>query len=182
MPHGRSGQPGKETKSEGLPEAVEPEQLLSTVSGLFNYLLDRPTTTPIEIERIQRALKPKGRNADPPRDIVCCLSDFKVKEEILQKDRNRIQLSHEGNEIHIFQHLSAIDLQRHRDLRPLLDVLQAKGVQGCTALIRVPEDHYAFCVTFNIPQVEVPNWFAEFRAPDTIPPSSRGKQMEVQET
>lgn len=37
----------------GLPETVEPDQLLQTVVSLFNNLLDRPHATPIELESIE---------------------------------------------------------------------------------------------------------------------------------
>lgn len=84
----------------GLPETVEAEQLTATVTGLFNNLLDRPAQTIVEMERIHGALRPKGRDTDPPRDVVCCLVDYKLKEDILHKARNRIQLSHGGADIH----------------------------------------------------------------------------------
>lgn len=69
----------------GLPESVETEQFFSTVMSLFNNLLDRPAQTGIEMEQIHRALRPKGRDTDPPRDVVCCIVDFKIKVEILKK-------------------------------------------------------------------------------------------------
>lgn len=103
----------------GLPEAVEADKLLPTVTGLFNSLLDRPHTTAINMERIHRALRPKGRDLDPPQDVVCCLTNYRLKEEILHKAQNRTQLSHEGNKVKIYQDPSGITLQHHRDLRPL---------------------------------------------------------------
>lgn len=42
----------------GLPETFETEQILPTVTDLFNNLLDRPPQTPIDMERIHRALSP----------------------------------------------------------------------------------------------------------------------------
>lgn len=89
----------------GLPETVEPEQILPTVTGLFNHLLDKSLQMPINMERIHRAFRPQGRDTDPPRDIVCCLTDFRLKEEILRKVRNKMQLPHEGHEVHIYQDL-----------------------------------------------------------------------------
>lgn len=50
----------------GLPEAIEGEQIAPTVTGIFNGLLNRPPPTPIDMERIHRALRPKGRETDPP--------------------------------------------------------------------------------------------------------------------
>lgn len=57
----------------GLPESVDSEQLVATVTGLFNNLLDRPVQTPVEMERIDRALRPKGRETDPPPEMLCAV-------------------------------------------------------------------------------------------------------------
>lgn len=71
----------------GLPESIETPQLTRSVIALFNDLLERPPATPIAMECIHRALRPRGRDTDPPRDIICCLNDFPLKEEILRKAR-----------------------------------------------------------------------------------------------
>lgn len=161
----------------GLPETIDSDNLSSEVSSLFNGLLGKPPQTPIAMERIHRALRPRGRDSDPPRDIICCIVDFKLKEEILRQARLRQQLLHAGTPIQIFQDLSGITLQHRRDLKPLLEILRSKGIQyrwkfpfclsashaGRTALLKVPEDLHAFCVAMDIPMPEVPNWYAEFR-------------------
>lgn len=92
----------------GLPESMDAEQLTATVTGIFNDLMGRQTA--VDMERIHCALRPKGRETDPPRDIICCLVDYKIK-GILRKARNRIQLSHGGADIYIYQDLSGITLQ-----------------------------------------------------------------------
>lgn len=66
----------------GIPEVIEGDQIIPSVTGLFNSLLNRPYQTSIMMERIHRALRPKGRDTDPPRDIVCCLVDFKLKDRL----------------------------------------------------------------------------------------------------
>lgn len=113
----------------GLPELVDHDQLPSTVTNMFNNLLDRPAQTEIAMKRIHRALRPKGRDADPPRDVICCIVDYKIKEEIQRKARNRTQLVMDRANIQIFQDLSGITLQHRRDLKPLLDTLRAHGIQ-----------------------------------------------------
>lgn len=129
------------------------------------------------MKHIHRALRPKGRESDSPRDVVCCVVDFQLKEEILRKARNRIQLTHGSNDIRIYQDLSAITLQHRRDLRPLLETLRTNRIhyrwkfpfclsasfQGRMDFLRVPEDLPQFCNTLNIPLVEMPNWYVEFR-------------------
>lgn len=82
----------------------------------------------------------------------------------------------QGTEVKIFQDLLNITLQRRRELRPLLDLLCSRAItyrgkfpfcllataQGCTALLKVPEDLDHFCSTLDIPFIELPN---DFRLP-----------------
>lgn len=180
----------------GLPETVDTEQLTATITGLFNNLIDRPVQTAIEMERILRTLRPKGRYIDPPRDVICCLVDYRLKEGILSKARNRIHLSHGGSDIHIYQDFSSITLQHRRDLKPLIVTLRAKGIhyrwkfpfdlsatnQGCTALLHVPEELQPFCDTLGIPVIDVPNWYPEFRRTTTRREPQREEPIDAQET
>lgn len=128
------------------------------------------------MERFHRALRPKGRGTDPPKDIVWCIVNFKLKEEILRRARENPQSIHEGKPFQIYQDLSGITLQHRRDLRPLLDALRTQAIsykwkfpfclsatsQGHTALLKVPEDLPRFCDILNKPQVDVLNWYATF--------------------
>lgn len=158
----------------GIPESIEPTQLPQTTSALFNDLLGRPPAVNIDFERIHRALRPRGRDTDPPRDVVCCFVSFRLKEDILRKARERREILLQGSEIKIFQDLSPITLQKRRDLRPLLDLLRTKDItyrwkfpfclsasaQGHTALLRSPDDLRTFCETLNLPLVDLPDWSA----------------------
>lgn len=139
--------------------------------SIFNNLLGRPPQSAIKMERIHRALKPKGKATNPPRDVICCVCDFQLKEDVLRNARLRTKCTHDGSEIQIFQDLSNITLQHRRDLKLLLDVLRERNIiyrwkfpfgllattQGRTAFLRVPEDLQAFCDTMDIPFIEVPN-------------------------
>lgn len=156
----------------GIPENIEPNLLTQMTCDIFNDLLGRPPGTTIELERLHRALRPKGRDSDPPRDVVCCLVSFRIKEEILRKARERRDILLHGSEIKIFQDLSPITLQKRRDLRPLLDLLRSRSItyrwkfpfclsatsQGHTALLRSPADIHSFCATLNLPLIELPDW------------------------
>lgn len=112
----------------GIPESVEGPQLQSTIWAIFNTLLGRPPDAPVEIERCHRALRPSGRDTDPPRDAVCCLVNFTQKEEILRLARDQDHLVHEDACIQLFQDLSAITLQHRRDLRPFLQTLRDRRI------------------------------------------------------
>lgn len=85
----------------GLPESIEQDQILLAITDLFNRLLDRPRHSSIAMERFHRALRPRGRDTDPPRDIICHINDFAIKEEILKKASDKIHLEHEGHSIYI---------------------------------------------------------------------------------
>lgn len=68
----------------GVPER-EQQHLEQTAAGIFNDLLDRSADSPVKNLRIHRALRPRGQENDPPRDILCCLVNFSIKEAILRK-------------------------------------------------------------------------------------------------
>ncbi|XP_040197765.1 olfactory receptor 1468-like [Rana temporaria] len=111
----------------GLPEAVESDRIRPEVTSIFNSILQRPLDTQITMERIHRALRPRGRDTDPPRDIICCLTDYSLKEEILRRARGQ-RLQHGGAPIQLFHDLSGITLKHRRDLKPLLDVLRSENI------------------------------------------------------
>lgn len=178
----------------GLPESVEGDQISPAIISIFNSLLNRPAHTPVEMERAHRALRPKGRESDPPRDIVCCIVDFKLKEEILKMARGRPQITHNGAQVQIYQDLSGITLQHRRDLKPLLEALRDRQIMykwkfpfclsasthGRTAFLKVPEDLPHFCAALGIPLISVPNWYAAFRPRNHARGMDREDPMETQ--
>lgn len=103
----------------GLSENIDAKHLQAEVTSLFNNMLERPKVTPITMERIHRALRPKGKDEDPPRDVVCCIVDHQLKEELLRKACILAPLLYNGMELRIFQDLPNITLQCRRESRPL---------------------------------------------------------------
>lgn len=160
----------------GLPESVDNTQLNATVSAIFSQLLESQCIEVINMDRIHRALRPKGRDTDPPRDVICFINDYRLKEDILKQARIKRTTEYEGHRISIYQDLSAITLRHRKDLRPLLEILQSKNIpyrwkfpfalaatnQGRTAILRVPEDLDSFCQILDIPYTPVPNWYSDF--------------------
>lgn len=112
----------------GLPESIDFDQLSPAILGIFNDLLGRPPLTSIGMERLHRALRPRGKPTDPPRDVICHINDFLLKENILRNAKLRSNIRFEGSTIMIFQDLSKITLQNRRDLKPLLDVLRNNNI------------------------------------------------------
>lgn len=89
----------------GLPEDVEAAHLQDEVTRIFNNLLNRPRDIPIAMERIHQALRPKGKDSDPPGDVFCCIVDYRLKEELLKKARTLTPLKYRGSELRLFQDL-----------------------------------------------------------------------------
>lgn len=81
------------------------------------------------MEPIHRALRPRGKDTDPPRDVICFVNEYVIKETVLRKARERERLDYDGHQIQIYQDLSAITLKNQRDLRPLLDTLRQRGIR-----------------------------------------------------
>lgn len=95
----------------------------------------------------------------PPRDVICCLQNFALKEDIT-----------------------------HRALRPFLDKLREKDMRytwrfpfallvthnGRQHTLRSPEDLPEFCNAVHLGPVNLPEWYQEFRIPplERSPPCS----------
>lgn len=169
----------------GLPETVDNAHLEQALLQIFNGLLDSAPDEPIAMERYHRALRPRGRDSEPPRDVVCCLVDFRLKEEILRRARAQPQLQFQGHRIQLYQDLSHITLQHRRALRPLLQQLTSRGIayrwrfpfglvvnqSGRSHLLVTPEDLPGFCAHLDLPRIELPEWYADFRVPSDVDPS-----------
>lgn len=143
----------------GLPELLEGDNLQAKVLQLFQQKLEKPDTFAIAIERVHRALKPKGAATDRPRHIICCLFRFGIKEEILTKARKLKIITFMDSEIIILQDLSWHTLQQCRLIQPLISSLRNKGLllrwaypfgvqvtrDGTTVTLTNPEDISHFC-------------------------------------
>ncbi|KAM9308396.1 uncharacterized protein PAF06_012594 [Gastrophryne carolinensis] len=69
----------------GIPESQNAEDARAIVTAIFNELLGRDPSTSIELDRAHRALGPRSTDPSFPRDIVCKVHLFTVKEKILRK-------------------------------------------------------------------------------------------------
>lgn len=137
----------------------------------------------------------------PPRDIICCLQSFSLKEDIMRRARRNDQIIFNGETIMLFHDLSQITLKNRRALRPLLDKLREKDIRytwrfpfallvnhnGRQHTLRSPEDLPDFCHALQIDLIELPEWYQEFllpprentqaRSPLTSPDKRHSKKM-----
>lgn len=156
----------------GLPESVGRADLRSTVVNIFNSILRQEQPREIMIDRVYRSLGPPAIDPARPRDIICRVHYYTLKEEILRKAWENGQTEWEGSQIQIFPDVSKRTLQMRRSLKPLLARIKELGAtyrwgfpfqliirkNGSTFLLRTHEqlgDLFDFLETDPLP---IPNW------------------------
>ncbi|XP_071987838.1 uncharacterized protein [Engystomops pustulosus] len=156
----------------GIPEVEGKEDISTTLQALFSTLLGEPETQ-VKLDRANRALRPKTLGGNP-RDVICCVHDFGLKERIMSAARKNKNFNFNGDAIQLYQDLSGITLQKRRVLRPLLDILRENGISyrwnfpfalsatkdGITATLTVIEELQEFCGIWNIPTPRLDDWGA----------------------
>lgn len=71
-----------------------------------------PPTIPIEIDRAHRALRPPSEDPENPRDVICKLHKFTLKDRIMQKMRNRPVFDFVGAQLSFYEDLSRRNLMQ----------------------------------------------------------------------
>lgn len=142
------------------------------VISVFNRYLDRPRDTAITIDRIHRTLGPYPYPSDRPRDVLCCLHSFNLKEEILRQTWRVGVLEFDGAAIHLLPDISRRTLLMRRTLKPLLDGISEKGLTykwghpfhlivrkgASTFTLRHPSELPHLFTFTEMNPVDVPNW------------------------
>lgn len=83
------------------------------LEAIFNQLLGDP----------HRALRPKGVISQQ-QNIICCVYDFTLKQQIMAKARAQHIIEYEGSTIQLYPDLPWLTLQKRRYLKPLLQLLK----------------------------------------------------------
>lgn len=73
-----------------ISEFISTTDILPTLKKIFNDLMGAEESSPIEIDRAHRTLGPKSQDPGRPRDILCRLHYFTVKELILRKANHHL--------------------------------------------------------------------------------------------
>ncbi|XP_044126392.1 receptor-type tyrosine-protein phosphatase beta-like [Bufo gargarizans] len=108
----------------GLPESIAAEALPTVAREIFSMLLDPERAAGIVVERIHRALRPRPKPQEPPRDVICGLLSYVDTAALLKKQREMEVLEYEGTPFQMFQDLAPSTLAKRRLMKPLLDVLR----------------------------------------------------------
>lgn len=136
----------------GVPESVT--DLLPAVQRLFQSLRRQSPVAAFSCDRIHRALRPKPPEDKPPRDIVLCLKDYLVKEEILRASRNISNILLDVTKIQIYPDISPATLDKHRKMKEITSVLQSVRILyrwGFPFKLQVPHERMTYNVT-TIPE------------------------------
>uniref|UniRef100_A0A803J6A6 L1 transposable element RRM domain-containing protein n=1 Tax=Xenopus tropicalis TaxID=8364 RepID=A0A803J6A6_XENTR len=159
----------------GIPETVQNEEIHAVLLQIFNSILKKEPDSEIKIERAHRVQKPKAAPLNAPRDILCCLHNFALKEQILLKARDISNLTYEDNTIKLFQDISKTTLTKRKLLKPLTDTLRDNNIpyrwgypfsltatkDGNQAIIRTPMDTTNFIKKLHLDEMELPGWLPD---------------------
>uniref|UniRef100_A0A8C5MG70 Transposase n=1 Tax=Leptobrachium leishanense TaxID=445787 RepID=A0A8C5MG70_9ANUR len=141
--------------------------------GAFTHILGCPNLPYSAIDRAHRALRPRAvTDSAPPRDIICHIPDFALKEAILLKARIRRKWRFANESFELFQDLSPHTLTARRELRPITQLLREADIpyrwgfpfslqvrrNNKLIAIRTPLDVAPFLAELNLPPTEVPDW------------------------
>ncbi|CAH2220655.1 Hypothetical predicted protein [Pelobates cultripes] len=174
----------------GLPEPdVVPLQ--DTARTLFRHILGRECPEDIQFDWIRRALGPP-RQDGKPRDVLCCLHAYRLKEALMAASRGTDRIMFQGAEVALFQDLSSLMLDARRALRPITAALREKSVpyhwgfhfslqikHGNSWLhIRWPDDVTPTLRTLRIPHIRTRKWLLETPLAPSGRPGDQSPQLE----
>lgn len=83
--------------------------------------LERPSDTNIAIDRVHRTLGPRNESEVRPRDVLCCLYSYSLKEEIFQQAWRRGLIEFDGAHMLLLPDVSRRILQIRCCMKPLLE-------------------------------------------------------------
>ncbi|CAH2282862.1 Hypothetical predicted protein [Pelobates cultripes] len=112
----------------GIPEPTEGGGNIEEIlTPLFRIILREEAPAHIKYDRAHRALQPRLAEGTP-RDIICCLHSFPLKELIMAKARPRPLWNYRGAEVSLYNDLSPLTLEARRALRPITTILREKNM------------------------------------------------------
>uniref|UniRef100_A0A8C5LVG3 Uncharacterized protein n=1 Tax=Leptobrachium leishanense TaxID=445787 RepID=A0A8C5LVG3_9ANUR len=155
----------------GVHEGVT--ELKDFLMGAFTQILGCPPLHHTVIDRAHRALRPRAvADSGPPRDIICHLPDFAIKEEIMLRARARRKWRFANENFELFQDLSPHTLFARSSLRPVTQLLREADIpyrwgfpfslqvrrNNQLHTIRTPKDVDLFLSELHLPQIETVDW------------------------
>lgn len=103
--------------------------LAPAVTAIFNDLLQKDKDDPLELNRVHRALGPKNQNLEHPRDVICRVHFYAVKDAIMQAARAQSAIYFNETPVSLLPDISKLTLDMRRAPKPLTGALQAKQIK-----------------------------------------------------
>uniref|UniRef100_A0A8C5R2A2 Uncharacterized protein n=1 Tax=Leptobrachium leishanense TaxID=445787 RepID=A0A8C5R2A2_9ANUR len=142
------------------------------LAHIFNTILADRVAYPSSFDRAHRALRPRPTDQAPPRDIICRVADYRLKQAIMTAARRRRIWELEGDRLEIFPDLAQSTLQARRALRPLTALLTSRAVayrwsfpfalvasnNGVSATVRSVADVPNFLTSLGLPDTQIADW------------------------
>uniref|UniRef100_A0A8C5M4F6 Uncharacterized protein n=1 Tax=Leptobrachium leishanense TaxID=445787 RepID=A0A8C5M4F6_9ANUR len=142
------------------------------LAHIFNTILADRVAYPSSFDRAHRALRPRPADQAPPRDIICRVADYRLKQAIMTAARRRRIWELEGDRLEIFPDLAQSTLQARRALRPLTALLTSRAVtyrwsfpfalvattDGVSVSLRSMADVPNFLTSLGLPDVQIADW------------------------
>ncbi|CAH2306742.1 Hypothetical predicted protein [Pelobates cultripes] len=165
----------------GMPES-EGESPRELLTGLFHHILGDEAPMEFGFERAHRALRAPRRDG-LPRDLICCLQSFPLKEAIMRAARSQRVIQYGDAQISLYHDLSSLTLDARRALKPITSLLQEKRipykwgfpfslqakVDNQWHILRWPNEVPRFLQAAGLPHVVVPNWILECPPAPDVP-------------
>lgn len=184
----------------GIPEATMGPDLRTTVIALLNQVLGKPPASEMELDRVHRIPGPRVTPSatrdpaatDPPRDVLCRVHFFTIKEEILRLAWEKGPIDFDGALIRIFPDVSRQTRAMRGLMRPLLEVIREAEAtyrwghpfhlivrrRGTEFHLRTPDQLPSLFDFLNKPAVNVPNWFDYLLTQEALgPPPPRSQRI-----
>lgn len=179
----------------GMPESVEDKDIHTALNSIFSELIGKEDSQNLGIERAHRVYRPKGNTSDMPRDILCYLLSFSLKEEILKKARLAKSINYDGGDITIYQDISKFTLDKRRQLTPFTRALRDRGIKyrwlypfGLLAtynnrpyIVKTPDDLATTIRKLNLGHLDIPDWLNE-NSSDQLPALPRENSWQTNST
>ncbi|CAH2299448.1 Hypothetical predicted protein [Pelobates cultripes] len=155
----------------GVPETDGEENAEELLSGLFRAILQQEAPPCFKFDRAHRAMRPRTLE-EGPRDLICCLHSYQLKEAIMRKARGRPTWPYMGTQVALYQDLSPLMLDARRALLPVTTLLRDRGIQykwgfPFALMIQSQEGWTAACHPDEIPGLlegpptPVPDWIRD---------------------
>lgn len=112
----------------GLPEDTEGGSMIDFLEQFLTENLAWPENEPLQIQRAHRAAKQKPEAGKPPRSIVACFQQFRVKESVLSLAWQK-KVFIEDIQIYFDHDYALEDVEKRKAYKEIKKALKVKGIR-----------------------------------------------------